>query len=574
MSASVQRRCVIDQPIRGPALGCPSDEEPLAQPRSPIRAAAWAAARWKSAAQRGQPPAAAAGHAGLEILRDHGVRAGPEQSTCEHLEDTGSADGHPARLRRGGSDGGRQPSQSPRTIRSSSGRLRDRARILPWSPARATSACTSATTASASARRPMSNSATASQDPASTATPGHEPAAGLVPDQPEPLLRELEVGFGLAARPARTIAPRWATSSCAVTASSSSVSAAGHAVVALDEGVPTSPQRVERCAPRLGCQALRAAGVADQRPDCLRRSLGDDLALGQAVLQPDQHQRVDRIEGHVTGGIRRQRRGDPSALDPVARHAAALKLERGLGRPECRRGPDLRLGAAVRDVPPALEGVDVIVQLHRQGRDRDGQFGPVRRPGRLFVDDRRQLAQPVATKPSTPWRPKQPFRELERREPAEAPVLERLAELRHVVAGGSLESLRQRLVELATSFRAEPLDGRRSEQVMDDLQAAISVHDQPSIRQARRRRRCAPGRPSEEVGELPSGDRTADDRDRPEHSRGVLRQAAEARRDDIRRAPVGPGRERVQPERRSSRETPDLRRPPPTAGSGPPREAG
>ena len=141
--------------------------------------------------------------------------------------------------------------------------------------------------------------------------PGHEPASGLVPDQPEPLLRQLEVGTRLRRQgPRARSRRRWATSSCAVTASSSSVSAAG-----------TRSSRWMKASQRTRNASSVARQASGARPAGRRlgrsalgpprRSLRDDLALRQAVLEPDQHQRVDRVEGHITGGSLRRLRGRP-----------------------------------------------------------------------------------------------------------------------------------------------------------------------------------------------------------------------------------------------------------------------
>ena len=111
----------------------------------------------------------------------------------------------------------------------------------------------------------------------------------------------------------------------------------------------------------------------------------------------------------------------------------------------------------------------MVVQLHGQGRDLDGELGPGRRADCLVVDDRGQLAESVATQPASARRPEQPLRKVARGQTAEAPVIERLAQLRDVVAGGPFEALRERPVELASRVGAESPDGGLPQEVVDDL---------------------------------------------------------------------------------------------------------
>jgi hypothetical protein len=139
-------------------------------------------------------------------------------------------------------------------------------------------------------------------------------------------------------------------------------------------------------------------------------------------------------------------------------------------------------------------------------------------------------------------------------------MVERFTKLRHVVACGPFQSRRQRLVEFAAGLRAESLGGSVPEEVMDHLKTAVAEHDQPTIRQAARRICGALGGPGEEVGQLANDHWSTNDGDRSEQCHGVVGKSAQARRNHLRRAPILSGREGVQPERRSSRETPDLGR--------------
>jgi hypothetical protein len=116
-------------------------------------------------------------------------------------------------------------------------------------------------------------------------------------------------------------------------------------------------------------------------------------------------------------------------------------------------------------------------------------------------------------------------------------------------------------MELATSLWAEPFNGCRAEEVVDHLQAAVPVHDQPSIGETRGRLEGTLGRPAEHDGELTSGNGSANDGDRAKQFYGVVLKATKARRHHVERAPIGPGGEGVQPEGRPGRKTPDLRGP-------------
>ena len=231
-----------------------------------------------------------------------------------------------------------------------------------------------------------------------------------------------------------------------------------HAVVALDERVPTSAQRVERRPPCLGRQMLRAAGVVGSgaRTACAARSATQSRPrAGDARARSARGRRPRRARPHWAG---RGRSSDAPRARSIQSHglrAPRSSSKAALAAPSAA-GASHRRGSTLRSARSRQRSSAKAWSFNSTARrrDLDGQLGPGRRAG-LPRRRRSRPARGVRRDQASVGATSRSSRSASSRagETAEAPVLERLAQLRDVVAGGPFEALREGPVELASRLR-------------------------------------------------------------------------------------------------------------------------